>query len=516
MTMTSTALAERSTYPDWPTLTGRQEPEHLSEFEGSDERGHAAVELARRCRKPSMPWQVSALLAILRVTAGAWTHPDCCLIVPRQNGKTLILVIRCLYGLFVLGERIIYSSQRWPTAEDAYKRLWAIIVSRPSLRKRVVKNTCSQGMGYIELASGAKIAFITRSNDSGRGLDEVDLVIYDEAYNLTGGQIDALSWTQMASKNPQTIYASSAVNADKHPNGLILTGVRARGLAHDDGLYFAEFMAPPDMPRDSLETARMANPSYGVIQTDAKIRKAIRGCGNVEERWTSYGVEALGWGIWPTEDDDHEAVIDPEVWRDMINTAPVLRGQVALALDRTLDGRHWALAAAQATADGRTHIEIGFFQSATHDEAVAYLLAVVEAWDPCVLVIDRKSPAAAIEAKLIAAGIEPEMTGAPQMAVACIGFYDDATTGLLSHTGQQILTDALASAVKREMPQGDWAWDRTAGGVISPLVAATLARWGLTAYGSTTPPPASPSTGSSVAPSRPRSSGELDVFAAAF
>ncbi|MGI5222182.1 hypothetical protein [Nocardia sp. CA-290969] len=513
--MTSTALAERPAYPDWPTLTGRQEPEHLSEFEGDDKHGLDAVELGRRCRKPQMPWQVSALLAILRMTAGAWTHPDVCLIVPRQNGKTLILVIRCLFGLFVLGERIIYSSQRWPTAEDAYKRLWAIIVARPSLRRRVVKNTCSQGMGYIELKSGAKIAFITRSNDAGRGLDEVDLVVYDEAYNLTGGQIDALSWTQMASRNPQTIYASSAVNADKHPNGLILAGVRRRGLAGDEGLYFAEFAAPEDMPRDSLETARMANPSYGVIQTDAKIRKALRGCTN-EERWTSYGVEALGWGQWPAEEEDHEAVIDPEVWSDMTETAPSLRGQIALALDRTPDGRYWALAAAQATTDGRTHLEIGYFQSATHDEAIAYLLAVVEAWDPCVLVIDRKSPAAALEAKLLAVGIEPEMTAAPQMAVACQGFYDDAVASLLSHTGQKILTDAVATAAKRIMPGGDWAWDRTAGGVIAPLVAATLARWGLLTFGLTVSPPASPSTGSTTTADRPRSSGELDVFAAAF
>lgn len=510
MGMTSTALAEPPAYPDWPTLTGRQEPEHLSEFDGDDKHGLDAVELGRRCRKPQMPWQVAALLAILRMTAGTWTHPDVCLIVPRQNGKTLILVIRCLYGLFVLGERIIYSSQRWTTAEDAYKRLWAIIVARPSLRRRVVKNTCSQGMGYIELKSGAKIAFITRSNDAGRGLDEVDLVVYDEAYNLTGGQVDALAWTQMASKNPQTIYASSAVNADKHPNGLILAGVRRRGLAGDEGLYFAEFAAPEDMPRDSLETARMANPSYGVIQTDAKIRKALRGCTN-EERWTSYGVEALGWGRWPADDEIHQAVIAPEVWSDMTNTAPVLRGPVALALDRTQDGI-WILAAAQATAEGRTHLEIGYYRSAIYDEVVAYILATVEAWDPCVLVIDRKSPAAPLAAKLIAAGIEPEMTGAPQMAVASLGFYDDATSSLLSHTGQKILTDSVATADKHVLPGGDWVWDHRA----TPLRTVSLARWGLLTFGITVAPPAAPSRGTGSPPPRVRTTGELDIFAAAF
>ncbi|PPJ31901.1 hypothetical protein C5E45_32950 [Nocardia nova] len=271
-------------------------------------------------------------------------------------------------------------------------------------------------------------------------------------------------------------------------------------------------MAPDGTDRGDPETWRLANPSYGVIQTDKKLEAEFRKMSTPAGR-KSFDCEYLGRGDWPEDPEDVEAVLDPEVWSDMEETAPVLRGQVALAVDRSQDGKWWAIAAAKSTDEGRIHLEIGYFQKATQDDVVKYLLAVIQAWDPCVLVIDRKSKAAVLEAKLVAVGVEPEMTGAPQMAVACQGFLDDAVAGLLSHTGQPVLDDAVSAAGQREMPQGDWAWT---GPSIAPLVAATLARWGLLAFGVTAPPPASPSTGTGSTTTTARSSGELDVLAAAF
>jgi phage terminase large subunit-like protein len=197
-------------YSDWPSLTGRQEPHAISEFDGSGELGEKALTLAGRVGRRSMPWQVRLLFAILRVEPGGlWTHSDVVIICPRQNGKTLIVMLRILFGLFVLNERIIYTAQRWKTAEDVYKRLWTIIRIRRSLLRRVTRHTLSQGNGEIELVSGGKVLFCTRSADAGRGFDEVDLIVYDEAYNLTEADTSALNPTQMASRNPQTIYTST-------------------------------------------------------------------------------------------------------------------------------------------------------------------------------------------------------------------------------------------------------------------------------------------------------------------
>ena len=476
-------------FKDFPQLTGRQTPHHLSEFEGDDEHGRKAVTLAGRVARDAMPWQIATLFAILRMGAdGFWTHPDACLIIPRQNGKTLVVILRCLYGLFMLNERIIYSAQRWPTAEDAFKRLDAIIKATPSLNRLVVKRQLSQGKGYIELSTGARILFCTRSNDSGRGFDEVDLIVYDEAYNLTEGETAALGFTQMAAKNPQTIYTSSAVNVEQHINGYVLAGIRRTGLAHGEGMYFAEYMAPEEMDRLDPATWAYANPSHGVIQTDAKIRKLMRGMNTAAGR-RSFDVEALGRGIWPKDEDDVEAVISSEVWQPMTNVSPTLVGPIALALDMTPDRKNLAIAASQRTDEGRIHLEVGYYDGPTPG-AARYVATLIGKWNPCAVVVDKASPAMTVVADLYKLGFEAETTGVAEMATACGGFYDDAVAQLLDHTGDPLLADALAGAQKRELAGGGaWAWNRKGSNPIAPLVAATLARWGLVTFAELATPP---------------------------
>jgi hypothetical protein len=67
---------------------------------------------------------------------------------------------------------------------------------------------------------------------------------------------------------------------------------------------------------------------------------------------------------------------------------------------------------------------------------------------------------------------------ARQYAAACGALFDDVSTGRIAHRGQPALDDAVVAARRRST--GDaWAWARPASGVDpSPLIAATLARWG--------------------------------------
>lgn len=87
--------------------------------------------------------------------------------------------------------------------------------------------------------------------------------------------------------------------------------------------------------------------------------------------------------------------------------------------------------------------------------------------------------------------VEQELTESPEARVEVVQpkvreiaqavgqFYDAVADKSLSHIDQAPLAVALAGAQKR--PLGDaWAWARRGVNVdISPLVAATLAKWGL-------------------------------------
>ncbi|ORL01556.1 hypothetical protein [Prescottella equi] len=476
---------------EWPKLEGRQTPNSLAYTPGDVALGLKAVELAKRSasRIRAMPWQSWSLERIMSKAAdGTWTHPECCLIVPRQNGKSLILSLRVLYGLFKLGEKIVFSAQQWETAKALWKRTWAIVKTTPWMRKHVESHTCSQGRGTIVLASGAEVVFTTRSANAGRGLDRVDLEIYDEAYDLTEADMAALSPTKMNSDDPQTIYTSSAVNQDQHPNGQVLAAVRQRGHEGEEGLFFAEYMAPEELDRADPQTWRWANPSFGVIQTDKKLAAELRKF-STDAGKKSFDVEYLGRGDWPGAVDETPAVIEAEHWNTMTNPTPERVGPISLAVDATPNAEWWTVAAAQRTSNGRIHLEVGFHKQVPRADVVEYLVSLVRRWKPCALVIDRKSPAMILVPELLAAKIEPETTTAPQMVTACTGFYNDATHGDLSHVGDEVLAAAIAGATQRNVTGGGWAWNRTTNAVISPLVAATLARWGLMEFGALAAPP---------------------------
>jgi|SRR5271163_849321 len=98
------------------------------------------------------------------------------------------------------------------------------------------------------------------------------------------------------------------------------------------------------------------------------------------------------------------------------------------------------------------------------------------------------------------------MTSTSDLVAACSGFLDDALQGRLSHTGQPVLRDAAASAVKKDLPAGGFAWNRA--GSSAQLMAATLAHYALLTFGPLarreTPLPLA------VTPRRDRSDDEFD------
>jgi hypothetical protein len=95
-------------------------------------------------------------------------------------------------------------------------------------------------------------------------------------------------------------------------------------------------------------------------------------------------------------------------------------------------------------------------------------------------VVDAGGPAGSLLQDLAdALGVEIRSPKPREIAQAVGQFYDAVAEQGISHLDQPPLAVALAGAQKR--PLGDaWAWARRGVGVdISPLVAATLARWGL-------------------------------------
>jgi hypothetical protein len=111
-------------------------------------------------------------------------------------------------------------------------------------------------------------------------------------------------------------------------------------------------------------------------------------------------------------------------------------------------------------------------------------------------VVDAKSKAAPIAPTMLDKGIELTVTNTVQLAVATQGFIDACMAGDITHIGQPLLGDAIASAALRELPRGDSVWDEAASGKESAaLKAITLAHWAVLNFAEEPQPAAAPSTG---------------------
>ncbi|MGW0795182.1 terminase [Streptomyces sp. NPDC002692] len=460
--------------------------------------GQEAVELAAMAGLELFPWQQHVLdIGLRERDDGSWAAFEVCVNVPRQNGKGAIIEARELAGLFLLDEElIIHSAHEFKTSKVAFERIEALILGMPDLRKRVLRVLNNTNETSIKLVTGQKLQFLARSGGSGRGFSG-DCNMMDEAMILGDEGMGALMPTMSAIPNPQLWYLGSAgIGAQS----VQLARLRRRAQAAvesgqpDRSLAYFEWSVDPHLDEcpqgctdhdDSGDPASWAraNPSLGHLISPEFVRneRASLGSGGVFER------ERLGVGLYPSDEADTWQVIAEEAWRALAvgNVEEIAEARttspVALAIDMTPERSHAAICAALRWRGG-VHVVV-----VDHRPGTGWILERAKElhakWNPRAWVVDPASAAASLIPELEdeddGLGVEVVKPKAREMAAACGQFYDAVTDQSLTHFDEAPMASALAGAQKRDL--GDaWAWARRTVGVdISPLVAATEAKWGL-------------------------------------
>lgn len=488
--MMMTTSLKREDYPtceDFPTLVGKQSPLHHREAPGDHELGRKTIELARRAGVKTFPWQRNDINAInARNPDGSWVHTDGVIICSRQNGKSLTVVLVVLFRIFVLGQSVLFTAQEWATAKELWEHTWKIVRGRRFLLKLVTSHTCSQGRGTIFLSNGGKVVFTTRSQDAGRGLTKIDLIIYDEAYNLTDGEIAATAFLVQAAEDPQALYTSSAVHKDfpQHQNGHVLSSMRQQALEEwdpEEPIFLAEYAARPGLDPELESTWREGNPSFGVISTPKKMRAIMKRM-NTESGRVNFGVEALGWGSWFDEsgEDDFAPVISDEKLNQAMTGEEVPLEYAVISFDVTPD-RSKAAVAIAGKSGGLVHGAVGYFDEYNRSSLLEVVKEVISGADPVAILVDPKSPAEALIHDLEQAGFDVQKMTFPQVKSACAAFLDGVDEGTYSISESQEVRDGIGCAELREDKDGGVAWARRSGDICQ-LVALSNAMWGVAVF----------------------------------
>jgi hypothetical protein len=230
-----------------------------------------------------------------------------------------------------------------------------------------------------------------------------------------------------------------------------------------------EWAASLDAAPDSLEAIAQANPALGRLRLDW-VMEELRGM-----RPEDYGREVLGW--W--KEDETPSPFPPGSWDALTYQGHLeVVGTPCFSVDVTPMRDHSTIAVAANTEAAKPLVEVVETQRGTSWVAPA-LQKVLKQYPGTEVIVDRSSWSGSLVDDIRAAGLTVHETNAAEVSTAAGEFLEAALGQKFFHRGDPRLTTAVEGA--RQRPIGErWGWDRKTPTVdVSPLVAASLALWGL-------------------------------------
>jgi hypothetical protein len=301
----------------------------------------------------------------------------------------------------------------------------------------------------------------------------------------------------------------------------IVDAIAAAGVDNSLGLF--EWSVPDDVKCTCRRTGdhphkstcqladrklwSMANPSLGYQAGDFGLTEEALAAALASDPEAVFRTECLCQRV----PDLNKAVIDAAVWESL--TDPLSRpnvGDLVFAVDVS-PSRDWASIAAYSVSVDDDGKALGHLELIEHREGtrwiVARLVALKDRYDPIAITLDQRSPAGSLLVDLGERDIKPQVMrkvadmtaprgpdndpaekevwdrgglfvpSSQEIAAGCGQLVDAVSQALFRHPNQPPMVAAVSAAKAR--PLGDaWAWGRRLADVdISPLVAATLARY---------------------------------------
>lgn len=393
--------------------------------------------------------------------------------MPRQNGKGDEIEVVEFWGLTQRGEAILHTAHELNTVSSAHQRMVALLSHRDFRGRRLPR--VLNGLGQQSIGLGdAVIQYRTRTAGGGRGLDDISRLVVDEAQHARPDQLASATPTLLANPNPQMNFAGTGGIAGVSDWWWSL---RTRALGTSPGefgylghsaerVYLNGSGEVVQDPVDPLDRTlwEAPNPALTYGRTEMEF---------LEEQLRLLGPALFArehLGVWDPPPVGRGSIISPEDWAACLTTGSWANAGTAYALDVSPDGRSCAVAA----SDGR-HVEI-----VKHGAGLSWVV------DACVskqdrfreMVLDPTGPAGQLISQLEAARVKVRAVKADERKAACAQFLSAIADRTLIHLGQLELDAAVGNADRVEMGDGGWLWSRKRSSVdISPLYAATLARW---------------------------------------
>ena len=444
--------------------TGRQEPVVSVVLPYTKTKGEEAVSLYNKTEKTMLDWQAALTYDIMAIDdEGLWLHQKFGYAVPRRNGKSELMLARCLYGLKA-GEQILYTAHRTTTSHSIWERLERLC------KKAGIPVTSSykaMGKEHLYCQTNGKIEFRTRTSTGGLG-EGYDLLIIDEAQEYTPEQETALKYVVSDSLNPQTIMLGTPPTAISA--GTVFPKYREKvlsGGAYESG--WAEWSVPEMTDVHDIDAWYETNPSLGSILTERKIRAEIG------EDEIDFNIQRLGHWLKYNQ----KSAISQTEWDALeVKELPRLTGYLFAGVKFGHDTSNVTLSIAVKMDDGKVFIEAIDCRPAR--EGVAWLLQFLR--NPAVkqVAVDGDSGKGILEDAMRQIHVKkPIAVRTPDFIMANSLFEQAIEAGTIRHMEQPSLAQVISNCEKRSIgSNGGFGYNsQLKGADIALLDSVILAHW---------------------------------------
>lgn len=282
------------------------------------------------------------------------------LCVPRQNGKNYCIEIFELFCAVALGWHILHTAHEVKTSMKAFNRVCSYFdgpTSTPEMRALVKRIRRTNGQESIELTNGGIIEFSARSRQAARGFDDIQVLILDEAQEITPEQMDALNATLAASSTGTRQVIWTGTPTPPTSAGTVFAKVRRQIIKGEIKNAILSEWSVDECPDENatfdelVDLIYETNPSMGYT-LDIEFTEEEFATLTID----GFARERLGWWV----SLEVNALITEEDWKACsIESVPDFRkAKKAYGVKFALDGSISCLAVAARYEDGREHIEV--------------------------------------------------------------------------------------------------------------------------------------------------------------
>lgn len=451
---------------------------------GDTEKAELLFELLDEYGTKLLPWQRLVLKRWLAEDKnGNFVNLRCGLSVPRQNGKTEIIVARIIYGIIFRKSIGLFTAQKQQTAdvvkrrvqdffyENPYEEIFNLLTPRFRQKPR--------GYAFMEFNNGSVYTFTTRTRMGGLGTTN-DELICDEAADMTDDHEATLMPTISAAKsgNPQLIYAGTPPVATSA--GEVFSRNRKQLLSGALGAWTEWSVDKLTDPMDR-EAWYQTNPSLGEFLLPSAVEAESTSLSN-----DNFNRMRLGW--WSGVED--KRAIDQKTWDSLFTEKPEFDEgfKPVYAVKFSPDRSDYSLVAALPLKDGKIHVEV-VMQRPMSEGWARLAKWLLDRWRGCSkIIIDGVTGQNILFEELTRDGVPPKKIIQPTMKeiVAAHQFvYDAIKKGEFSHYNQPLLNQTVRATKMRPIGRyGGFGWESMSKELSTAAMdAVTFAYWGQKVFG---------------------------------